>query len=274
MKPHLPVGVTVSSIVQDFSDSTVLLDHAHDMAQLSFSTTGVMVVSGKDGNWVVPPTRAIWLAPHAEHRIRMLGQVRLRSIYVHGESTANIPQTTRVLAVSPLFREIIKAVTDAPAKVIPNRRTLLLTELLLEEAISRSELPLHLPVPRDHRLAVICTHIQERLDDMKPLQQWATELGCDARTLHRLFVQELGMSFVQWRHRAKLLTALEWLAEGRQILGIALDLGYQTQSAFTAMFRRNLGVAPSGFFKDAAGDTGFSPYISHVDYEHLAHGMN
>src|SRR3546814_80289 len=99
----------------------------------------------------------------------------------------------------------------------------------------------------------LCMHIQEHLDDMKTLQEWAKELGYDQRTLHRLFMQELGMSFLQWRQQAKLLAALEWLAEGRQVLGIALDLGYQTQSAFTAMFRRNMGITPSDFVRSIAG---------------------
>ncbi|HEY9572044.1 MAG TPA: AraC family transcriptional regulator, partial [Pusillimonas sp.] len=134
-----------------------------------------------------------------------------------------------------------------------SRRIRLLMDLLLEELTEEFATPLHLPTPRDHRLARICMHIQEHLDDMKTLQEWAKELGYDQRTLHRLFMQELGMSFLQWRQQAKLLAALEWLAEGRQVLGIALDLGYQTQSAFTAMFRRNMGITPSDFVRSIAG---------------------
>jgi AraC-like DNA-binding protein len=124
-------------------------------------------------------------------------------------------------------------------------------DLLLEQINEASALPLHLPAPRDHRLARICTHIQEHLDDTKTLREWALDLGYDQRTLHRLFVRELGMSFSQWRQQAKLLTALEWLAERRQVLSIALDLGYQNQSAFTAMFRRNLGITPSDFIRNS-----------------------
>src|SRR5690625_2203343 len=52
------------------------------------------------------------------------------------------------------------------------------------------------------------------------------------------------MSFVQWRQQTRLLAALEWLAEGRQVIDVALELGYQSQSAFTAMFRRNVGITP------------------------------
>ena len=51
------------------------------------------------------------------------------------------------------------------------------------------------------------------------------------------------MSFAEWRRRARLLRALGWIAEGRPILAVALDLGYDSPSAFSAMFRRELGAA-------------------------------
>ena len=41
--------------------------------------------------------------------------------------------------------------------------------------------------------------------------------------------------------------ALGWIAEGRPILEVAMELGYESPSAFSAMFRRELGVSPSSF---------------------------
>lgn len=246
-------GMLGGGLCRDFTDSTILSDQAHDMGQIKLALSGVMVVSSSDGHWVVPPNRALWLAPHVSHKIRMLGKVRLRSVFINRGYLHGLPAHSCTLPVSSLFREIVCAVAAAPMSGRSCRRTMLLMELLLEEVTRHADLPLHLPTPHDHRLAAICTHIQEHLDDTKTLQEWAKDLGYDQRTLHRLFVQELGMPFMQWRQQAKLLTALEWLAEGRQVLGIALDLGYQTQSAFTAMFRRNLGMTPSDFIKTLSG---------------------
>ncbi|UYO94602.1 AraC family transcriptional regulator [Pollutimonas sp. M17] len=246
-------GVLVGGLSRDFADSTILTDHSHEMGQLKFALSGVMVVASTEGHWVVPPTRALWLAPNVRHRVRMLGKVRLRSVFVNPQYPHGLPERSCLLPATPLFREVITEVAGSTSKALLNRRTRLLMDLLLEELTEEPATPLHLPAPRDHRLARICTHIQEHLDDMKTLREWSKELGYDQRTLHRLFIQELGMSFLQWRQQAKLLAALEWLAEGRQVLGIALDLGYQTQSAFTAMFRRNLGITPSDFVRSMAG---------------------
>lgn len=242
-------GVLVGGLSRDFADSTVLTGHGHDMGELKFALSGVMVVASTDGYWVVPPGRALWLAPNVRHKVRMLGKVQLRSVFINPGFWPGLPTESRILSVSPLFREVIIAVAVMPARPKPCQRTMLLMDLLLEEVNRGSTLPLHLPVPRDHRLARICTHIQEHLDDMTTLQEWARDLGYDQRTLHRLFVQELGLSFVQWRQQAKLLMALEWLAQRRSVLSIALELGYQTQSAFTAMFRKKLGITPSDFIK-------------------------
>ena len=38
------------------------------------------------------------------------------------------------------------------------------------------------------------------------------------------------------------------LAEGQSVTEVALELGYETPSAFIAMFRRALGVTPGQYF--------------------------
>ena len=242
-------GVLAGSLSRDFTDSTILTDHEHEAGQIKFALSGIMVISSTDGHWVVPPTRALWLAPGVRHRVRMLGKVRLRSVFVNPAFAHGLPEKSCMLPVSPLFREVIAVLASAGYTGMPDRRVMLLMSLLLEEVNQELVLPLYLPTPRDTRLASICTHIQEHLDDMKTLKEWSKDLGYDQRTLHRLFVSELGMTFGQWRQHAKLLAALEWLAEGRQVFGVALDLGYQTQSAFTVMFRRNLGFTPTDFLR-------------------------
>lgn len=69
-----------------------------------------------------------------------------------------------------------------------------------------------------------------------------------SRTLARLFLSELGVTFVHWRHQVRLAAALPRLAAGEAVARIAVDLGYQTPSAFSAMFRRLTGSTPSRYF--------------------------
>jgi len=110
-------------------------------------------------------------------------------------------------------------------------------------------LPLHLPEPGDVRLRQICDAIMQRPADTTTVGQWASHLNVTAKTVHRLFARETGMTFAQWREQARLLFALRRLAHGERIIDIAFDCGYASQSAFTAMFRRHFGAPPSSFYQ-------------------------
>jgi AraC-like DNA-binding protein len=51
------------------------------------------------------------------------------------------------------------------------------------------------------------------------------------------------------RQQARLLLALERIAVGEKIIDIAGELGYDSPSAFTTMFKKQFGKTPSDFFK-------------------------
>lgn len=86
------------------------------------------------------------------------------------------------------------------------------------------------------------------LDDASTLTDWARHLAVDVKTIQRLFVQQTGMTFGQWRQQARLLRALELLATDEKVIDVALALGYDSPSAFASMFRKQFGQTPSQFF--------------------------
>ncbi|CFO11954.1 AraC family transcriptional regulator [Bordetella pertussis] len=75
-------------------------------------------------------------------------------------------------------------------------------------------------------------------------QAQARRLKLSARTLYRRFLDETGLSFARWIQQARLLDAVRRLGDGQAVTDVALDLGYQSPSAFTAMFNRALGCSP------------------------------
>ena len=74
------------------------------------------------------------------------------------------------------------------------------------------------------------------------------------KTFHRMFVCETGITFGRWRQQIRLLLALEKIARGEKIVTVALELGYGSQSAFTAMFKKHLGTTPSLFYSRQGTD--------------------
>jgi AraC-like DNA-binding protein len=94
----------------------------------------------------------------------------------------------------------------------------------------------------------LCSTILNDPGGTRSFEQLAGKSGASVRTLARLFRNETGLTFTRWRQQARLMEALRRLAAGDPITVVALDLGYATPSAFTYMFRRALGVAPSRFY--------------------------
>jgi len=233
----------------DYPAGHVIDFHHHARGQLVYAQHGVMMVAGDGGQWIVPPTRAIWMPPGVSHRVRCIGVVHMRSIYVQPAAAAQLPREAQAVGVSGLLAELIRAAVKIPLPYEPDSRDGRLMRLLLDELHALPVLPLHLPQPADGRLRRICARIARRPDDVSTLADWAGRLGIDVKTIQRLFARETGMTFGQWRQQARLLHGLERLAVGDKVVDVALALGYDSPSAFAAMFKRQFGETPSAFFR-------------------------
>jgi AraC-like DNA-binding protein/quercetin dioxygenase-like cupin family protein len=223
--------------------------HTHPRGQVLYAIEGVMIVHSKVGTWVVPPSRAIWLLPGLEHEVRMHGEVKIRTVFIEPSIAPHLPDTNCVLAVSPLLRELIVAAARIPLDYEEKGRNGRLMRLMLDELHGSDVLPLHLPIPDEARIGIICQAIIDNPADASTAAQWAKRLGVTAKTVHRLFAKETAMSFAQWRQQVRLLRALQRIAGGDRIIDVAFDCGYASQSAFTAMFRRHFGMPPSEFYR-------------------------
>ncbi len=240
--------VTVAMDV-DYPDGSSTGWHTHPRGQLLHAIEGVMTVRSDHGTWVVPPSRALWLAAGIEHEVHMSGAVKIRTVFVDATVFEHLPEQSCVVSVAPLLRELIVAAVNIPLDYHDDGREGRLMRLLIDEIHEADVLPLHLPSPGDPRVKQICEGLLANPADSSTVEQWARQLDVTARTVHRLFVRETGMTFAQWRDQARLLFALQRLAQGERIIDVAFDCGYASQSAFTAMFRRNFGKPPSAFYR-------------------------
>jgi AraC-like DNA-binding protein len=100
-------------------------------------------------------------------------------------------------------------------------------------------------MPRDHRLRRVCAGLLATPSDTRTLDGWSETAGASARTLARLFENELNLTFTAWRQRVRFHNALEAIAQGEPIEQIATDNGYRSASAFSAAFRTMMGHPPT-----------------------------
>jgi AraC-like DNA-binding protein len=149
--------------------------------------------------------------------------------------------------VSPLLRELIVRATELPVQYDEKGAAGHVIALILAELQGLQSLSLQLPMPRDPRLRSLCQALIEQPGDQRPLAAWARTLNSSARTLARRFQTETGLSFGAWRQQARVLEAMGRLGSGEAVTQVALDLGYESVSAFSAMFHRATGASPSRF---------------------------
>jgi AraC-like DNA-binding protein len=148
------------------------------------------------------------------------------------------------MEVSPLLRALILALLEEPVLYDESGRGGMLARLILDEIARARPLALAVPMPGDARLARLCEALLAEPGRGDTLDRLAAEAGASARTLARLFRRETGMTFAQWRQRARFAGACEALVRGEPVGRVARENGYASASAFTAAFRKALGVRP------------------------------
>ncbi|WP_211102732.1 AraC family transcriptional regulator [Nitrospirillum bahiense] len=237
----------VAALASDHPDGEHIAAHSHPRAQLIHTLSGVMTVTSREGSWVVPTGRAVWMPPREEHGIRISGNVFMRTIFVLDGARPNLPRTCEVIEVSAFLREAIVAATRIPLDYAPASRDERVMELILDEIEAAPRLHLHVAMPHDPRLVRLCERLIADPSVSVTLEELAAEIHVSGRTLARLFHRELGMSFGEWLRRMRLLLSLPRLAAGASVLQVALEHGYDSPSAFAAMFRRTLGVSPTAY---------------------------
>jgi AraC-like DNA-binding protein len=240
----------VVAYATDFAPGHDTGPHGHTRAQFVLADEGVMSVWTATGTWLVPPGLAVWIPADVEHAVRAITRARFASLYVDAARVPAAPDAPRVVEVTPLLRELIRRAIDLPERLEEGGRDARLLSVLTDELADLVEVRLHLPMPRDRRAVAVADALISAPGDDTDLEGWSRRVGTSARTVARLFLSETGLGFGTWRQRLRLLAALERLAAGEPVTTIALDLGYRSPSAFSAMFRRTLGRAPTRYLQD------------------------
>ncbi|POR53721.1 AraC family transcriptional regulator [Paraburkholderia eburnea] len=225
--------------------------HTHAWAQLAYASRGVLRMATPGTTWMVPPSRAIWVPPHVTHEVSIVEDAFLRTLYVDASVIPPGLDACRVVEVSGLLREAIAAFDQ---HAIGPARERLLGAVALDEITRSAPLPLAVPMPEEKRLRSLCEALIADPAAPGSLEHWAAQVGASTRTIARLFRQELGVSFSQWRQQAILARAIPLLNQGKPMSIVAQELGYQSQSAFSAMFRRAFGESPRAFIARGTGE--------------------
>lgn len=238
----------VASVSADLKDGHIIPEHSHPEDQLLFASSGVMTVRTKDGVWVVPPMRAVWIPADTPHSVGMSGQVSMRTLYFLPKLCRALPGKCFVMNVSSLLRELILHACRYPKLRKRTSSEGRIVEIIVDQLKEVECVPLQLPQPADTRALRIARTLFSNPGNRRTLDKLCHDCGASKRTIQRLFLQETRMTFGKWRQQLRLLNGMQLLARGEKVAAAALESGYRSTSAFISMFREQLGTTPTRYF--------------------------
>ena len=223
-------------------------EHSHGRAQLLYASSGVMSVTADGVSYVIPPLRAIWIPSDTPHEVSCRSAVSLRTLYLSEPMTGSEGWACRIVEVSDFLKALIMELARISEAAKPSdARYQGIVSLLVSELAAMPTAPFHAPMPSDPRLLRVCRTVLDKPTQRLSLDEFASIAGMGRRTLTRQFRRETGMSLGIWCQQVRLLEALSRLACGQPVTTVAFDVGYESPSAFTAMFHRFFGVPPSRY---------------------------
>jgi AraC-like DNA-binding protein len=224
----------------------------HTRGHLVYAAGGVLAVHTERGTAIVPANRVAWTPAGFSHYHRAHGKTDMRIVFLSPALARLMPPEPVVLECSALAREALLVLTgprayeegpDAQRRSAHER----LLRVLVDELEEIRQQPLHLPEPRDDRLRRIAAILCNDPGDNSSLAELGRRTGASTRTLSRLFRQELGMTFYEWRTQLRIYHALVLLAEGHDTTQTALACGWANPSSFIAAFTGIVGTTPGRY---------------------------
>src|SRR6202046_1327126 len=231
----------IAGVSADLKDRHADPEHSHPEDQLLFASEGVMTVDTKQGVWVVPPSRAVWIPAETFHSVAISGRVSMRTLYFVPKLCRSLPRKCFVMNVSSLLEELIlhACTFQKLNRRAPRERRII--EILVDQLKAVESVPLQLPHPSDSRTKRVVKMLFANPGDQRTLEKLCSNSGASKRTIQRLFLRETKMTFNKWRQQFRLLHAMQRLAAGEKVTAAALEAGYNSTSALLSMFRQPPG---------------------------------
>jgi AraC-like DNA-binding protein len=222
---------------------------SHPRGHLVYAARGVLSVRTERGTSIVPANRVAWTPAGFTHYHRAHSHTDMRILFLPASLARLVPGHPAVFMVSGLAREILLTLTgprnyDRAARDYDRAALARLRRVLVDELHEAHEQPLQLPEPRDDRLQAVAEMLYKQPGDNTSLAELGQAVGASGRTLSRLFHNELGMTFYEWRTQLRIYHALVLLADGHDTTHVAHACGWANPSSFIAAFTSIIGTTP------------------------------
>lgn len=229
--------------------------HAHEKGQFLYTEGGVVFVTTAEKSYFLPARHYMWIAPKTLHSIHPSSpEVIMRNLYfpIYKEDEGFFMHTA-IYPVNDLLLQLMLFTQRWNGDLHPSDRARFSVadaiKILLPQ-VSKYDLPLALPLPKDPRLKVVVDYLDKHISHDILFNQVADEFSFSPRTLSRLFQKDLGLSFIQYFTMLRMLKALQLLLEEKMNVNeVASNVGYVSLPTFSNTFQKIIGIRPSEYVK-------------------------
>lgn len=221
----------------------------HAWGEFVFSFSGLIELTVADRHYLTPPNFGIWLPPLVEHVALTRTNTSYCIVDIVPDRCSALPTDVCSLEAGPLIKAILADLVSRGIEHPLDAHDERLVQVLIDQIGRAPRQDTFLPVSNDRFLSDVLAALRRRPGDNRSLREWADAVHCTERTLSRRCRRDLGMSFLEWRQRLRLVEALSMLRDGSKVQAVAHEMGFRTSSAFIAMFQKMTGTTPTEFLK-------------------------
>ena len=221
--------------------------HSHDFGQLISAASGSMYVGTLNRVLLLSPAMVIWIPPDVEHWLQYGSENEMLYVDVSRDEAKMLGLECRVIATTPLLRALFSATMPKITCDRSDSHQNALQDLLRHELTAAIEVPLSVAMPDDKRIRGFAQAALDSPGEITSVKTWLSNAAASRKTIERLFVAETGLPPSRWLRHVRILHAVSLLAAGAKVSSVSFDMGYESASAFSYMFRRTIGISPSNF---------------------------
>ena len=233
----------------------VVPQHRHKQGHILVVMSGVATLNVERNAFFIPYGYFVWIPAGMLHRVSFEeNSIRLLNIYFPQElSHSDFYKNAGIYPMTSLLYHTLEYVQDRTDEYTADDWHYdLLGSMLrfLPHTVPQRRSQLWLPTT-DHPTVMRITEIIQH-NYMTPLtaQHVANEVGLSVRTLSRYMQNELGLSFVHYLRKYRIVMAIKKMVKSEDsITNIAYSVGYESLTAFSNSFYLVTGYRPSQFLK-------------------------
>lgn len=224
--------------------------HPHE-ALLIYAEAGAYTLFTDDRVWALLPSRSLWLPAGVPSgwQAGARAPVRLRPLHFPLPLPADLPSEPKVVGVSPLLGAVIdelrrlhEARSEGDVATVNALRQVALHEI---RKTTDTTMP-SVPQPSHAGLRRVTAMQLADLAVEWPLAACADTAHMSVRSFCRYFPQEVnGLTWPAWVRQARMMVGRQLIELGTSVNQAAAQVGYDSQSAFAAAYRRLYGESPS-----------------------------